>query len=196
MTATDASTRQRILRALAQAIARDGYANTKVQAVARDAQVSLRTFYAEFESKEAGFLVLQYELLENLAIAVETSVTFDRPWREVIRRGFELYFRVLAAEPRLTDAIVHELTTMSDDGSAARDWARNRFGEMLISLVDQGRELHPEIRSRPLSLLMAHGILGAIMELVTSQLRTGGATMDDAVDTATDLLWSVITNVE
>lgn len=207
---TDATTRPRLLAALAEEIAREGYANAKVQEVARAAQVSLRTYYESFPSKEAGFLELQRILLDGLADSIEQSIDFDQPWRDVIRGGFTTYFRILMAQPKLTAAITHELTTMSPEGAAAREFARQRFSNMLCDLVDQGRERFPEIPSRPLTPLQARGILGAILELVATEVvgdhRTEaegrGASapqpvgFDDLVEAGTDLLWSVITNVD
>lgn len=207
---TDETTRPRLLAALADEIAREGYGNAKVQEVARAAQVSLRTYYASFPSKEAGFLELQAVLYDGLAASIEAAVDFDQPWRDAIRGGFTTYFQILRARPRLTAAIVHELTTMSPEGAAARELWRVRFSTMLCDLVDEGRRHFPEVPSRPLSPLAARGILGAILELVSTEVvgdpspDDGGgpapgeerASFDDLVETGTDLLWSLITNVD
>lgn len=204
---TDETTRPRLLAALADEIAREGYANAKVQEVARAAQVSLRTYYESFPSKQAGFLELQAVLFDALAESIEEAIDFDQPWRDVIRGGFTTYFQILRAKPKLTAALTHELTTMSPEGAAARELWRERFSTMLCELVDEGRERFPEIPSRPLSPLQARGILGAILELVSTEVlgdpatdRPAGAhqpaSFDDLVETGTDLLWSVITNVD
>ncbi len=64
MSTTELDARQRILNALAAAVARDGYGNAKVALVAKEAHVSLRTFYEQFESKEEAFLTLHKQLIE------------------------------------------------------------------------------------------------------------------------------------
>jgi hypothetical protein len=136
--------------------------------------------------------------LENLAGAVESAVDFDQAsWRDVIRGGFATYFRLLMAEPKLTAAVTHELTTLSPEGAAAREWARVRFADLLCTLVEDGRARFPEIPSRPLTPLLARGILGAILELVTTEIvEESEPQFDDLVEAGTDLLWSVITHVD
>jgi AcrR family transcriptional regulator len=197
MTKVRPDARSRILAALAGIVARDGYGNSKVQEIAREAQVSLRTFYLEFQNKEEAFLELQHQALEGLAQAVEHGVTFDSGWRNDIRNGFDICFRVLTARPRLTAAITYELVALSPEAATARAWARTRYADMLGRLVERGRASYPEIPSRPLTPLLAHGILGAILEIVTLEIADGaGADLDELVDTATDLLWSVVTNVD
>ncbi|MBO9532372.1 MAG: TetR/AcrR family transcriptional regulator [Solirubrobacteraceae bacterium] len=198
MTTTfERTARERILTALAEAVARDGYANAKIQEVARDAHVSLRTFYAEFTGKEQAFLELQQRALDGLANAVESTVTFQSPWRDEIRAGFNVYFRLLTARPRLTAAITHELVNLSPEAHAARQWARERFATMLTGLVDAGRAHYPEIPSRSLSPLLAYGVLGAILELVTSEMVDSSPEgIDELVEAGTDILWSIITNVD
>lgn len=197
MTTSQTAGRQRILVALADAVARDGYANAKVQEIARDAQVSLRTFYAEFTGKEQAFIELQRLVLDGLANTVESSISYDGTARESIRGGFDTYFRLLTARPRLTTAITHELLNLSPEAREARQWARERFASMLCDLVEAGRAHYPDPPSRPLTPLLANGVLGAIFELINTELvEDNGTSLDELVDVGTDILWSIITNVE
>ena len=52
------SFRQRLLDALEESIAEDGYPNTTVGDVVRRARTSRRTFYEHFSSREACFVAL------------------------------------------------------------------------------------------------------------------------------------------
>lgn len=197
MSTTQLDARQRILNALAAAIARDGYANAKVALVAKDAHVSLRTFYEQFESKEAAFLTLHKQLIEFAAGYLESIVTYDRPWPEVIRTSFDTYFRLLMAQPKLTEAMMLELNTLSEEGRSARAYARERMCATMMLLVERGRAANPDVPSRPLTLTMAQCLMGAIVELVTSSVvDDGDDRIEDFVDTTTDLLISLIGNVE
>lgn len=188
-----AERRQRILESLAAVIAEDGYGRSRVADVARRARVSLRTFYDEFTNKEMAFLELHRTLVEHVATTLETAVVFEGDWRGEMRGGFETYFRLLLFRPNLTTAVMLELTTISAEGYAAREFARERYAGLLIELVERGREAYPEIPSRALTPLMARSVLGAVLELVTSGVDESDP-LPDLVDTATDLLWSIVTN--
>lgn len=186
-------TRQQLLTALATVIARQGLSNTKVADIAREARTSLRTFYAEFESKEECFLELHRQVTQTVSMIVRQSIVFDRPWVEVMRRGFETYFEILTAQPRLTHAILVELANMSEQARRARDDAMELFGDMLCELVEDGRAANPEIASRPLSPLIARGIIAAFLELVVSYVDRGETErFPELIDTATEMLTSVV----
>lgn len=188
--------RQRLVQALAVVIARDGFNGAKIQDVVKEARVSLRTFYAEFPNKEACFLELHSQIVDAMVANIGASVVFDRPWRDVMRAGFDAYFGALVAEPRLTHAVMTELATLSLEARAARERAMERFAAELVDLVDRGREANPDIPSRELTPLMARGLLGAVTELVLSRVVRGEIErLPELVDTTTDMLWSIVTNV-
>lgn len=186
-------TRQQLLTALATVVARQGLSNTKVADIAREARTSLRTFYAEFESKEECFLELHRQVTRTVMLVVRQSIVFDRPWVDVMRGGFETYFEILTAQPRLTHAILVELANMSEAARRARDDAMELFGDMLCELVDAGRVANPDIPSRPLSPLIARGIIAAFLELVVSYVDRGETDrFPELIDTATEMLTSVV----
>lgn len=197
MSTLEPDARQRILNALAAAVARDGYANAKVAEVAKEAHVSLRTFYEQFVSKEEAFLTLHKQLIEFAANYLESIVTYDRPWPEVIRGSFDAYLRLLLARPKLTEAMMLELNALSEEGRVARQYARERMCATMMLLVERGRAANPDVPSRPLSFTMAQCLMGAIVELVTSSVvDDSGRQLDEFVDTTTDLLISMIGNVD
>lgn len=197
MVSPESDPRERIIGALAVIVARDGYRASKIHDIAAEARVSLRTFYAHFENKEACFLVLHERLIRLVTASVEDAVTFDdQPWRDAVRQGFEVYFRLLSAQPLLTSAVVLEFGTLSDEAYSAREFARDEFSRLLSTLVDRGRAANPEIPSRQLTPLMARGLVGSVLELVTSRVVRGETDhMPELIETATDLCWSVVRNV-
>lgn len=189
--------RERIIRGTAAIIARDGYGNSRIADIAKESRVSLRTFYAEFETKEAVFLELHRRVVDSITSAVTDSIDFDKPWRQVMYDGFYRYFELLKTSPRFTTAMVFELVTLSEASREAREYARGEFDRFLIELVERGREANPGIPSRSLTPLLARSMLGGVVEVVTSELVDGQRWEIDALaETATDILWSVVTNVE
>ncbi|MEH3053219.1 MAG: TetR/AcrR family transcriptional regulator [Patulibacter minatonensis] len=196
MPALELTPRERIMAALAQTIALDGYANARVQEVAKDAHVSLRTFYGEFDGKEEAFLAMNDWLLESLWRSVRDAVDFaGTPWQTAMRDGFTVYVGAISARPKLTAAVTSELMTISAEGRAARDRWRERFADLMIELVERGRAANPKVPARSLTRLHAHAMLGAMLELVASQVVDGDqASVDAVIDTGTDMLWSIVTN--
>lgn len=192
-----ADQRRRLLNAMATILTQDGFHGARIQDIAREAKVSLRTFYAEFETKEQCFLALHRELTDQMIRTVGERVDFSKPWKEVMRDGFETYYGVLAAFPRMTRAVSIELATLSDDARRQRDDALERFSDLIVNLVAQGRALHPDIPSQELSPVMARGLIGGITELVDrSVVRDEIDQLPQLVDTTTEMLWRLVTHVE
>lgn len=188
--------RQRLIHALAVVIARDGFHGAKIQDVVKVAHVSLRTFYAEFPNKEACYLALYEQQTDALLELIGTELDFERPWRDVMRSSFERYFGALAAVPLLTHAGLIELGTLSEEGREARQVAFDRFVVRVADLVEQGRIANPHIPSRALSPLMGRAIMGGVTELVVNNVIRGETErLPELVDTATDMLVSVVMNV-
>ncbi len=189
--------RERIIRGTAAIIARDGYGNSRIADIAKESRVSLRTFYAEFETKESVFLELHRRVVDSITEAVADSIDFSKPWRQVMYDGFLRYFELLKASPRFTTAMVFELVTLSEASREAREYARGEFDRFLIELVERGREANPDIPSRSITPLLSRSMLGGVVEVVTSELVDGQRWEIDALaETATDILWSVVTNVD
>lgn len=196
---TDSTTdyRQRLVVAIAIVISREGYGGTKIQDIVREAKVSLRTFYAEFPSKEACFLALYDQITRNLEAQTEAAIVFDKPWREVMADGFRMYLTALSGAPRLTYASLVELATLSDHARTVRQDAMDRYVDLLRDLVERGRAANPQIPSRPVSPLMGRAILGGLTEMMVDLVVRGHTErLPELVDVATDMLWSVVTNVE
>ena len=189
--------RQRLIDALQVVIIRDGFVGAKIQDVVKEARVSLRTFYAEFPNKEACFLELYQQQMDLVISLVGTDLDFSQPWKQVMRDGFDRYFNALALYPRMTHAVTIELATLSQHAREVRQTSLDRYIDLLVDLVEQGRVANPDIPSRSLTPLMARCIMGGVIELVfNSVVREQIDQLPELVDTATEMLWSVVTNVE
>lgn len=189
--------RQRLIDALAVVMIRDGFVGAKIQDVVKEARVSLRTFYAEFPNKEAAFLALYEQQTDFMVRAIGEDLDFSRPWKEVMRIGFERYFNLLVLYPRMTHAVTIELATLSQDAREVRQDSLDRYVDLIIDLVEQGRTANPDIPSRSLTPLMVRAIMGGVIELVfNSVVREEMERLPELIDTATELLCSVVTTVD
>lgn len=105
------SQRARILDAVTNLTARDGYAALKVEEIAEQAAVSLVAFYGHYADKEDAFLVA-YEVGQSKALAAaERAYSAESDWRLAVRGGISAMFNFLATEPAfahiaLIDALI------------------------------------------------------------------------------------------
>jgi TetR/AcrR family transcriptional regulator len=91
--------RERILDAVTNLTALNGYIGLTVEEIAAEASVSLQAFYAHFESKEDAFLVA-YELGHARGLSlVERAFAAAPDWRNGIRDGLDTLLGYLASEP-------------------------------------------------------------------------------------------------
>jgi AcrR family transcriptional regulator len=91
--------RERILDAVANLTASNGYGALRVEEIAAEASVSLQAFYEHFESKEDAFLVA-YELGHARGFDIfEQSFARADDWRTGVRDGLANLMVFLASEP-------------------------------------------------------------------------------------------------
>jgi AcrR family transcriptional regulator len=150
--------RARILDAVTNLTARDGYAALKVEGIAEQAAVSLVAFYEHFVDKEDAFLVA-YEVGHGKALAaVERAYVAESDWRLAVRAGIDALFGFLASEPSfahigLIDALIATRHTAerSNDGV-------NAFAQMLVPGLEQTRGYMP-------AAITVEAIAGGIFDL-------------------------------
>src|SRR4051794_27068145 len=98
--AVAASQRDRLLRAMADAAAEKGYANTVVADVVARAGVSRKTFYEQFPGGKAECFLASYDAgISGLIDLLGEHVGGTRPVREEIDTMLGAYLGALAAEP-------------------------------------------------------------------------------------------------
>ncbi len=135
------SQRERILDAVANLVADDGYNSLTVEGIVERAAVSLQTFYEHFTGKEDAFLVA-YELghAKGLSI-VERAFASRSDWRMGVREGISALFGFLASEPAFAQlALVEALTATSQTAERAADGVAG-YAEMLIPGAEQATDL-------------------------------------------------------
>src|SRR4051812_26890861 len=100
--------RERMLDAMARAVAAKGYAKVTVSDVVSLAGVSRRTFYEHFADKEQCFLdsyaAGSSAIIASVGATVRDSGAED--WHERVRTGMDAYTRLLAANPDLARALL------------------------------------------------------------------------------------------
>ncbi len=133
--------RERILDAVTNLVAQDGYAELTVEGVVERAAVSLQAFYEHFTGKEDAFLVA-YELghAKSLAI-VERAYASQADWRLGVRESISALFEFLASEPAFAHlSLVEALTATRYTAERATDGVA-AYAELLIPGAEQATDL-------------------------------------------------------
>jgi AcrR family transcriptional regulator len=162
-----ASQRERALKAMVEAVADRGYAETRVVDVIKRAGLSRKTFYELFEDKEECFLAA-YDLVFGQLYA-KTQEAFDgasgRPWAERIEAGMHVLVEELASDPAAAKFAIIEVLAAGPRALARRDAAIRQF----TGFIDAGRSES----SLELPGLTSTAIVGGIYELLYSEILHG-----------------------
>src|SRR5262249_43880395 len=116
------SQRSRILTAVTQVVAEDGYQAARVTDVIARAGVSRKTFYEHFSDKEECFLAAYDTNLADLMGA--TSAGFDRSdddWAERVRSGLTAFLEGLASRPEAARMCMVEVLAAGPKALARRE---------------------------------------------------------------------------
>jgi AcrR family transcriptional regulator len=162
--------RERLIAGLAEAVAEKGYAAVTLADVVKQAKVSRRVFYANFESKEqcflAAFEVVVAHLRELAAEAVEGIP--DWPQQAIAATRAALAF--LASEPDLA-----RLCLVESRGAGPAVAARfSEAVDELTPLLAQGRAERPK-GERPLPESTEDSTIGSLVSLTYRKVAAGEA---------------------
>jgi AcrR family transcriptional regulator len=164
--------RRRLLDALAESIAEDGYRATTVAGIVRRARTSRRTFYEHFADKEACFIALLSDANERLIREVTAAVDPKAPWDLQIRQAVTEYITTVQSEPALVLSWIRDLPSL---GARARTLQRDML-EGFVALV-QALSGTKELKAagitpvpRPVAIIM----LGGLRELIAWTVEDGG----------------------
>lgn len=178
---TDDPFRRRLLDGLASSIAERGYRETTVADIVRHARTSKRTFYREFDTKEACFTELLWTANQDMSRQIRQAVDPQAEWTVQIRQAIDTYVMTIETRPAITVSWIRELPAL---GEAVRPIQRAGFRqltEMLIELSSspgfQRAGLPPVTRATAVLLL------GGLREL-TATVVEDGEDIHSIVDTA------------
>lgn len=156
--------RSRIIGAIVQVAGERGAANVTVAHVVARAGISRRTFYEQFEDREACLLAALEEAIGQAAAAVLPAYESRRHWRERIRAALAALLAFLDEEPGLGRLCVVEAL-----GAGERALERRaQCIAALIAAVDEGRTEMPAGREPP--PMTAEGVVGAVFAIVHARI--------------------------
>jgi AcrR family transcriptional regulator len=163
-----AAQRERLLRALGDAMAEKGYARTSVADVLRRARVSRETFYELFDSKEDCFMSAFEDANERLIAAVARARTGPRAESSTPLQRLEAvlggYLEALAADPAYARIFLIEVYAAGPAAARRRIELQQRF----VSAVAEDFGV-----DTPEDLFAIQASIAAVYALVTARLAVG-----------------------
>lgn len=187
--------RDRLIAAMGELLAEQGYASVTVTGIVSRARVSKRTFYQHFSDREecllATYRVVAESPLHRIAEAATSIVGTGLPVREEIAVVTGAYLSAMAEHPLLTRAMLTEPGSTGAAGLAARREVMGRFADGLVALS--------QTRGRALAVGLAQALVGGINELVLSAVESAEVPAPEMAaailalgDTVTDLAVAVL----
>jgi AcrR family transcriptional regulator len=163
-----ASQRGRLICAITDAVAEQGYAATSVTDVTERAGVSRKAFYEHFEDKEACFLAAYDTGAKAIFEAMAEAGSGLTEWRETLDAVLSTWLAFLDADLAFTRAHMIEFWAA---GEAARErWKqrRDRTTALLQLLHDRAREQDDRVVA--VSPTTVAAVVGGVNRVVISHL--------------------------
>jgi AcrR family transcriptional regulator len=161
--------RERLIAGLAAAVAEKGYAAVTLADITREAKVSRRVFYANFESKEECFLAAFEVVVDHLRELVTEAVAGIAEWPQRAIAATRAVLAFFAAEPELARLCLVESRSA---GPAVTARFNEAAGEM-VPLLRQGRAERDS--ERPLPDSTEDSTIGSLVSLASRKVAAGEA---------------------
>jgi AcrR family transcriptional regulator len=155
--------RRRIMDAIAELTAEQGYEATKIGDIVRRAGVARKTLYDNFEGKEQVFLAAFDASFEEVMARVgEVCAEFDGPWEERVEAGLGALLAYVAEEPARARMCMIE-------AMSATPAATQRYEDAVQSFVQlTGRNVP---RSDQLPETIEETLVGGVAWIVHQKIR-------------------------
>jgi AcrR family transcriptional regulator len=158
--------RERLIAGLAAAVADKGYAAVTLADITREARVSRRVFYENFEGKEECFLAAFEVVVAHLRELVDAAVEGADDWPAEAIAATRAVLGFLAAEPDLARLLLVE---SRGAGPAVSTRFNQAVGE-LKPLLSAGRAVRKGEGERPLPESTEDSVLGSVVTLVSRKV--------------------------
>ncbi len=162
--------RERMLLAVAEAVAEQGYATTTVADIIARARLSRRTFYEHFTDKEECFLAAYDTVVEQMLAGVGKAYeSGGGEWTRRVHEGLEAFIQYLVDEPAFARMCIVEVVAAGAEARGRRDAAMRVF----VDFLQPGREEAP--RGVAVPELAADIVVGGIYEIIYTRLLRDSA---------------------
>src|SRR5947208_5140001 len=164
--------RRRLFEAAAAVFSRLGYADASAEAISREAGMSKATFYEHFANKEECILALFDEAATEVTRAlVNAPAQASTSYEDHVRANVHAFLTILGEYPNSAQTLLVEIIGAGPRAAERRESILDLFADGLLR--DNARMAERFGNPRFASKDDAFAIIGAIVELVSRQLRSG-----------------------
>ncbi len=183
--------RQRLLDGMAVAIRANGFRNTTLADVVREARASRRTFYEYFSEPADCYLALLEEFSENIMRAIAEAMAGEGTAAQRLDRAVGTFLEALERDPELTLSFFLELHLTGERGRRLMRSVNDRAGRTIHALAEDARRQEPELGLYPISIETARMLAAGIVEMALIA-QEEHRPLDTVRTTATALLRRVL----
>ena len=155
--------RRRIMNAIAELTAEQGYEATKIGDIVRRAGVARKTLYDNFDGKEEVFLsAFDVALEEAIRRIEEGCASVEGEWEERLRAGLAAFLAYVAEEPALARMCMIEALSATPAATERYEHALQRFVDITGESVPHYSQLPDTIEET---------LVGGVAWIVYQQIR-------------------------
>jgi TetR/AcrR family fatty acid metabolism transcriptional regulator len=129
---------QQIIDAAVRVFARNGFYNSRVSDIAREAGIASGTIYLYFKTKDEILVTLFREKMAAFVAALRTEIARERDPEAKIRRLVRLHFEVLEANPDMAEVVQVELRQGQKFFRGASAHEISAYFELIGSVLQDG----------------------------------------------------------
>jgi TetR/AcrR family transcriptional regulator, fatty acid metabolism regulator protein len=184
---------QQIIDAAVRVFARNGFYNSRVSDIAREAGIASGTIYLYFKTKDEILVTLFREKMAAFVKALRTEIAREHDPEAKIRRLVRLHFEVLEASPDMAEVVQVELRQGQKFFRGASAHEISAYFELIGSILHEG--VVGGVFRRDLPVKVATKMLFGAMDQVTTSWVLGkrGYRLADAAEPVANIFLKGVT---
>jgi TetR/AcrR family fatty acid metabolism transcriptional regulator len=184
---------QQIIDAAVRVFARNGFYNSRVSDIAREAGIASGTIYLYFRTKDEILVTLFREKMAAFVAALRTEIGRERDPEAKIRRLVRQHFEVLEASPDLAEVVQVELRQGQKFFRGASAYEISAYFELIGSVLREGVAAGVFRHDLPVKIATKM-LFGALDQMTTSWvLGKRGYRLADAAEPVANIFLKGVT---
>jgi TetR/AcrR family transcriptional regulator, fatty acid metabolism regulator protein len=184
---------QQIIDAAVRVFARNGFYNSRVSDIAREAGIASGTIYLYFKTKDEILVTLFREKMAAFVSALRSEISREKDPEAKIRRLVRLHFEVLEASPDMAEVVQVELRQGQKFFRGASAHEISAYFDLIGSILHEG--VAGGVFRRDLPVKIATKMLFGAMDQMTTSWVLGkrGYRLADAAEPVANIFLKGVT---
>jgi AcrR family transcriptional regulator len=181
-----AQRRERLLEAGLQLFGTDGYADSSIRAVCKQASLNSRYFYESFSSREDLLYHVYAETVRAVATEVIEVTAREKTIKNQARAGLRAAWTILTEDPRKAKVIFLEVVGVSERLERLRRDNMHAFADLIVQ--NSRRITGRAVQMRLDPVLTARSLMGAVVDTQVDWINGDvSASVEEIVEHFTEL---------